>query len=118
VTDHPRHHHHGHHHHDQHQVGRGAAVLDIGGDVGALLARMDPKAAGTELHLRSEHEPPISVHTGVWERSQGSAMVTVALFPELLAGTYWVLDGNGAAMRRVEITGGKLASLDLRSTQG
>lgn len=92
----------------------GPSVLDIGGDIGALVATMDHDATGTELHLRSEHHPPIGVHTGVWQRSQGEKVVTAAVFAELVEGTYWVLDHTGAAIHRVEVRGGELASIDLR----
>ena len=70
-------------------------MLDIGGDVGALVATMDDDTLGTELHLRSETRPPIDIHTGVWRRGSGSEAVTAAVFAELVAGTYWVLDGAG-----------------------
>jgi hypothetical protein len=104
---------HDHHHHHNDVDGR-PPVLDIGGDIGAMVATMDREAAGSELHLRSEHEPPISIHTGVWDRHHGSGLVTAAVFAELVAGTYWVLDGNGAAVHRVEIEGGAVATIDLR----
>ena len=40
--------------------------------------------------------------------------MTAALFPELREGTYWVLDGAGDDVCRVEIVGGVLTTLDLR----
>ena len=89
-------------------------MLDIGGDIGALVATMPAEAAGTELHLRSEHQPPIAIHTGVWHRDLGADRVTAAVFVELLAGTYWVLDDAGRDVVRVRITGGELATIDLR----
>jgi hypothetical protein len=98
----------------------GPPVLDIGGDVGALVATMDSSAVGTELHLRSEHEPPISIHTGVWRRAVvgGSRNeVTAAVFAELLEGTYWALDRNGHELVCVDIRGGELTSIDLRDWQ-
>lgn len=100
-------------HHD-HTVRGGPPVLDIGGDIGAMVVRMDPATAGTELHLRSEHEPPVAVHTGVWTRPHGTAMVTAAVFAELLAGRYWVLDPDGHGGRQVVIAGGELTDIDLR----
>ena len=112
----------------------GPVVLDIGGDIGALLATMDPSAVGTELHLRSEHEPPISIHTGVWRRTcadgrangpgngpgNGSANgeVTTAVFAELPQGTYWALDPDGQALVSVDIRGGEVAGIDLRGLHG
>ena len=57
----------GHHHHDHgdHFVGGGAAVLDIGGDVGALLALMDADAEGTELHVRADRQHRHGAHRSV-----------------------------------------------------
>jgi hypothetical protein len=91
----------------------GPTVLDIGGDIGAMLVTMNPAAAGSELHLRSEHEPPIEIHTGVWHRQAGQRVVTTAVFAELVQGNYWVLDDNAVAVRRVEIIGGELTTIDL-----
>jgi hypothetical protein len=113
------HHLHGHSHHSDHEhewpaVRGGPPVLDIGGDVGAMVATMAPATVGLEIHLRSEHDPPVSVHTGVWERDLGDRTVTAAVFCELVEGTYWVLDGTGTPVHRVEITGGELATVDLR----
>ena len=100
----------------------GPPVLDIGGDIGALVATMDPSAVGTELHLRSEHEPPISIHTGVWRRAVAGGTrndeVTAAVFAELPVGTYWALDPEGNDLIRIDIRGGELASIDLRGRQG
>lgn len=94
----------------------GPIVLDIGGDIGALVATVDPSTVGTELHLRSEHRPPIEIHTGVWRRGSGPDKVTAAVFPELVAGTYWVLDDTGRRIRPVDIHGAVLAKIDLRET--
>ena len=92
----------------------GPPVLDIGCDIGALVATMDPAAAGTELHLRSEHEPPISIHTGVWHRA-GQDQLTAAVFAELREGTYRVLAPGGGPPVSVDIVGGALTTVDLRS---
>ena len=113
-----RHSHHDHGHPHAHEsydhVRGGPPVLDIGGDIGAMMATMAPATVGLEIHLRSEHDPPVSVHTGVWERDLGDHTVTAAVFCELVEGAYWVLDGTGTPVHRVEITGGELATVDLR----
>jgi hypothetical protein len=117
AHDHPHPHAHGHDHgslESYDHVRGGPPVLDIGGDIGAMVATMTPETAGLELHLRSEHHPPVSVHTGVWERHLGDRIVTAAVFCELVEGTYWVLDATGADVHPVEITGGELATIDLR----
>ena len=115
---------HDHPHGSTHAVGEsyahvqgGPTVLDIGGDLGALVATLNPQAVGGELHLRSEHEPPISIHTGVWPRAAaggGENHLTTAVFAELLKGSYWALDQDGNDLVRVDIRGGELATIDLR----
>jgi hypothetical protein len=92
-------------------------MLDIGGDVGAMVATMSPDAAGLEVHLRSALEPAVTIHTGVWERHVGDRTVTAAVFCELVEGIYWVLDGTGMPVRRVEITGGQLTTVDLHAVR-
>jgi hypothetical protein len=79
-----------------------------------MVATMDRSALGTELHLRSEHVPPLDVHTGVWERYQRGETVIAAVFAELVEGAYQVLDQTGHAVRRVEIVGGNVTTIDLR----
>jgi hypothetical protein len=106
--------HHHHHHHHHHHAGAGPAVLDIGGDVGALVATMPRGTAGTELFLRPDHDRTTTVHTGVWDRHDAGTDVTAAVFPELRAGTYHVLDEHDAVVQSVEISGGAVTTIDLR----
>lgn len=91
----------------------GPVVLDIGGDVGAMVVTMRAADRGRELHLRSDHEPPVEVHTGVWARHPPAGETTTAVFGELLAGWYGVLDPSGAVLRRVRIRGGEFTAIDL-----
>jgi hypothetical protein len=92
----------------------GPVMLDIGGDVGALIVRLDPASAGTELHVRPEGDTR-STHTGVWERSLGARSVVVAVFAALTEGVYAILGDDGTAIRHVAVTGGRVAEVDLRS---
>ena len=46
--------------------------------------------------------------------ANGSVTITAAVFPELVAGRYWVLDGDGNDVRPVVIGGGELTEIDLR----
>jgi hypothetical protein len=103
------------HTHTHHHVGGGAPVLDIGEDVGAVLALMDSSAEGTELFLRRDGDAGATVHTGVWTRHQNGTHVTAALFCELTAGLYWVLDPEGKDRLPIDISGGQLREIDLRS---
>ena len=92
----------------------GAPALNIGGDIGALVVLVDGSTVGTELYLRSDRDPAMSVHTGVWNRDLGSGQVAAALFCELASGTYWVLDADGADICAVSIEGGAVSEMDLR----
>jgi len=101
----------------EHEAGQppqgGPVVVDIGGDVGALIVRLDRALLGTELHLHQDGWTH-TVHTGVWDRPLGDQMVTVAVYPALVEGTYEILGRDGAVRRVVGIEGGRVAELDLR----
>ena len=58
----------------------GPVVVDIGGDVGALVVHVDASRVGQELHVRRPGEAA-TTHTGIWERRLGSRAVVVAVFP-------------------------------------
>jgi hypothetical protein len=109
---------HGHHEHEhEHEAGLpppgGPVVVDIGGDVGALIVRLDRTRLGTELHLRRDGWAH-TVHTGVWDRPLGDRRVTVAVYPALGEGSYQILDRDGAVVRTVGVEGGRVTELDLR----
>ena len=119
--DHDHRHEHDHSHEGrhpgEHEAGLpppgGPVVVDIGGDVGALIVQLDRELLGTELHLRQDGWTH-TVHTGVWDRPLGDQMVTVAVYPALVEGTYEVLGRDGGVRRVVGIEGGRVAELDLR----
>lgn len=91
----------------------GPVVLDIGGDIGALVAYCDAAAIGTEIHVRRDGDTA-TTHTGVWARDLGANRVVVAVFPELRMGEYALLDARGATTRRLRIAGGAVTEVDLR----
>ena len=92
----------------------GPVVVDIGGDVGALIVRLDRSRLGGELHLRQATWDQ-TVHTGIWDRPLGDQLVTVAVYPALVEGTYEILDDAGSTVYHVTVEGGKVAETDLRS---
>ncbi len=123
TAEHVDHHVHDHGHSNQspqlgeHEAGLppqgGPVVVDIGGDVGALIVRLDHELLGHELHLRQDGWSH-TVHTGIWDRPLGDHLVTVAVYPALVQGTYEILDRDGSVRRTVAIEGGQVAELDLR----
>lgn len=103
---------HGHHHVPDPDA---SPVLDIGGDVGALLLITGPERSGTEIEVRrldgSGH-----THTAVHPRHTPSGVLHAALYPALLEGDYELLlspEGSGDNPR-ISIDGGVLARHDCR----
>jgi hypothetical protein len=122
-----------HHHHLQRAGARRAPVLDIGGEVGALVVYLaDPTSTG-ELEACPVGEPAARFHTGVHRRVIGygprhgsrvhgrsgrggddDAWAWTAVFPEVIEGSYHLLDNDGAPLAHVTVTGGSVYQLDLR----
>ena len=92
----------------------GPVVMDIGGDIGGLIVRLDDSLEGTELPIEFADDPQRDIHTGVWRRSLGEETVVVAVYPELREGSYRIHPGNDHAGAQLEIIGGQVAHLDLR----
>ena len=124
--DHDPDHEHGHDHgHDDgHAVRRpeaaprgGPVVLDIGGDIGALIVRLDDRFEGTELGITSLDDPGFdkNAHTGVWRRPVNGSTVVVAVYPELPSGRYQV-SPDGASTVTVVIEGGAVCETDCRTS--
>ena len=85
-------------------------VLDIGGDVGALIVHLPELTASGELTVQPAGNPAGHFHTGVHER--GDAWV--AIFPELVEADYELIDDEGHWLADVTVTGGEVGELDLR----
>lgn len=94
---------HDHEHHDEPQAG---AVLEIGGSIGALLLHADAARHEQEIHVAPVDDPEHRTHTVVRAHPlPGGGHVHAALFPELPAGDYRVVDGDGAL---ITIRGGEV----------
>ena len=89
-------------------------VLDVGGEVGALVVHLAAVPAGGELEAQPLGQPDRRFHTGVHLRPLAGALVPVALFPEVTEGTYELLDANLIPMATVEVAGGEVQTVDLR----
>jgi hypothetical protein len=105
---------HPHAHESYDHVHGGPPVLDIGGDIGAMLALLDDAYVGTELFVRNI-EAGTQTHTGVWRRHLGDDLVAAAVFLELTEGTYVLLGEEWTEHEPVRIQGGHLTELDLRT---
>lgn len=85
-------------------------VLDIGGDIGALVVHLPDLTASGELEAHPTGMPTARFHTGVHHRDGG----WVAIFPEVVEGRYDLLDDDGTTRAQVVVTGGEVSQLDLR----
>jgi hypothetical protein len=87
----------------------GAAVLDIGDDVGALVLYAPEALLGTEVELAPDDDPSRRIHTVVRTRQIGSRRVFPAVFPSLGAGRYRICVPGAPVDDTVTIAGGIVA---------
>jgi hypothetical protein len=111
------------------------AVLDIGGDVGALILYTDaeydereievslidgsehahvPGLAGAHEH---GHEHGQRVHTAIHERRSGGQVTYAGIYPELKAGAYRIWTDDPRLPNRVTIVGGEVSEVDWRRSR-
>ena len=86
----------------------GSVVLDIGGEIGALLLRTPPTMNGVEIDLIPEDEGLLHTHSAVRERRLLGGVAYAAVYPSLKAGRYTVA-GSG---QTVAIVGGQVTETE------
>jgi hypothetical protein len=124
------------------------AVLDIGGDIGALILYTDADDDGREIEVSpideagpgqghehghrhnhpGEQEPGHGhwhdgggahrTHTAIHERRAGGLVTYAGIYPELRAGTYRIWTDDPTLPDRVTIVGGEVAEVDWRRNRG
>ena len=97
----------------QHRVRGHAAVLDIGGNIGALLIYTPAGRSGSEIEVCRAEAPRRRIHSVVHPRLTAQTAVYAAVFPELEAGDY-LFCGENRNRRPITVTGGVVAELDWR----
>lgn len=94
----------------------GSVILDIGGDIGALIVYLPDSFAGTEINISVADGSAPFTHTGVHPRStpNGNHRLT-AVYPELMTGDYqlWHPSAEGLLGPVVHVDGGVVAELNL-----
>jgi hypothetical protein len=78
-------------------AGQGAVMLDIGGDIGALVVEMPPEMVGVEIEIRPAGAGQASAHThyphvAVVERPAPGGPLPSLVFGELREGSYHLHD--------------------------
>jgi hypothetical protein len=99
---------HGHHH-----ASAGAPVLDIGGEVGAIVVHLTDVPPGGELEACPADRLDRRFHTGVHLRTVGGRDEPVAVYPEVLEGEYDILGDDLRSLARVQVVGGVVTELHL-----
>ena len=102
-------------------AGQGSVLLDIGGDVGALVVWMPADMVGVEIEIRpvnSRREQPDDHshrddqhlrHVAVVGRPTANGIAYAAVFPELLEGTYQLSEKlGGPVLLHANVTGGNV----------
>jgi hypothetical protein len=103
------------------------AVLDIGGNIGALILYTDAEYDQREIEI-SPVDGPVEhdhaeghehrTHTAIHERRAGAKTTYAGIYPELKAGTYRIWTDDPTLPDRVTIVGGEVAELDWRKREG
>jgi len=88
------------------------AVLDIGGDTGALIIYAGEEMVGEEIEICRPGDPRLRVHNVVRARRAFSGLVYAAVFPALSDGCYEVLGSEGRACREANVSGGRVTEVD------
>ena len=118
-------------------AGQGAVLLDIGGDVGALVVSMPPALDGLEVEIRPvggpdlgldprashnhghqhghqhghSHSHDVHPHVAVVSRPISTGAVPSLVFPELLEGSYELYEkGTHEVRLTVQVSGGDVAT--------
>jgi hypothetical protein len=89
-------------------------VLDIGGDVGALVLYTRPELRGREIEVSPLGVDAPRVHTAILERSVRGKTVFAGVYPELHAGEYRIWGSPPGAVDQVTIQAGRVAEVDWR----
>jgi hypothetical protein len=65
-----------------------SVVIDIGGDIGAVVLNTPDWLAGDEIEIRQKDKREASTHTAVRARCLGHSVTFAAVFPAVGAGDY------------------------------
>jgi hypothetical protein len=89
-------------------------VLELGGELGALVVYTGPGSHGLEIEISRSGEDRVRSHKDVLERSLGGRPAFAAVFDRLEEGSYTLWVGGAPRARGVEVVGGRVGELDWR----
>jgi len=92
----------------RHHAGEGPVVLDVGGDVGALVLLAGPELDQAEIEISAVGQARTGKHVAVHPRRLGDRVVHAAVYPALVGGSYELWDPSGRSALTVRIEGGQV----------
>jgi len=95
-------------------IGTGAPVLDIGGDIGALVLYTKEELEGLEIEVSLLTDPGRRTHTQIHQRTVNGRTFWAGVYAELQEGDYQVWWDDASCERAFTITGGAVTELDWR----
>jgi hypothetical protein len=113
---------HGHSHdngpfHENPHAGQGSVLLDIGGEIGALVVTMPSSMLGEEIEVLTGREAPAHnghshrPHVAVVARPASDGTVPSLVFPELVEGSYALVPkGTDDVHLLVDVRGGEVTT--------
>jgi hypothetical protein len=108
-------HHHLHDHHlEAHRPHAEAVVLELGGEVGALVVYTDASLLHAEIEISAIGNDDQRSHKDVLERVVAGRSLYAAVFDRLPAGAYTLWHEDVARTRGAVVVGGSVAELDWR----
>jgi hypothetical protein len=113
--------HHGHTHEPEHttetqpsNLGLGAPVLDIGGDIGALVLYTTEELESLEIEVSLTTDLDHRTHTQIHKRTVNGRTFWAGVYAQLKEGDYQVWWDDASRERTFTITGGAVTELDWR----
>jgi hypothetical protein len=91
--------------------GPGTVVMEVGGDIGALILYTPAEMDGREIEISRDGEPAAKrTHSQVRARHMATGTRYAAVYPGLVAGPYTIWADADRPAVSVVITGGEVAS--------
>jgi len=87
-------------------------VLDIGGEIGALIVHTGAEMLGVEVEISPTGADARRTHKDVLEREINGRPAYTAVFDQLHQGTYTLWVDDVVRAREVKVTGDSVAELD------
>lgn len=86
----------------------GSVMLDIGGDIGALVLHTEADMLRVEIEISPANDSAHRSHVAVRERRGFGPIRFAAIYPSLPAGDYTLWDSSDEPALQVSVTGGQV----------